>query len=56
MFSGFSLTLWGEGASLAFVGHNSSDGVTIKIIYGVAVLLYRPAQLNLILLDQLRLT
>ena len=26
--SGASLTSWGEGASLALVGHPSSDGVT----------------------------
>ena len=38
-----SLTSWGEGASLALVGHPSSDGVTIKIPYGVDVLLHRPA-------------
>ena len=30
-----SLTSWGEGASLALVGHPSSDGVTIKMPYGV---------------------
>ena len=29
--SGTSLTSWGEGASLALVGHPSSDDVTIKI-------------------------
>ena len=28
-----SLTLWGEGASLALVGHPSSDGVMIKMPY-----------------------
>ena len=28
--SGASLTLWGEGASLALVGHPSSDVATIK--------------------------
>ena len=33
--SGASLTSWGEGASLALIGHPSSDGVTIKILYGV---------------------
>ena len=27
-----SLTSWGEGASLALVGHPSSDGVTIKML------------------------
>ena len=37
-----SLTSWGEGASLALVGHPSSDGVTIKMPYGVDVL-QRPA-------------
>ena len=36
--SGVSLTSWGEGASLAFVGHPTSDGVTINISYGVDVL------------------
>ena len=30
MSSGASLTLWGEGASLALVGHPSSDVATIK--------------------------
>ena len=35
---GDSLTLWGEGASLALVGHPSSDGVTIKMPYGVDAL------------------
>ena len=29
---------WGEGASLAFVGHPSSDGVTTKMPYGTDVL------------------
>ena len=37
-----SFTTWGEGASLALVGHRSSDGVTIKMPYGVDVLLHRP--------------
>ena len=37
-----SLTSWGEGASLALVGHPSSDSVTIKMPYGVDVL-HRPA-------------
>ena len=37
--SGASLTSRGEGASLAaLVGHPSSDGVTIKMPYGVEVL------------------
>ena len=34
---------WGEGASLAFVGHPSSDGIMTKIPYGIDVLLHRPA-------------
>ena len=38
VFSGVSLTSWGEGASLALVGHSSSDGVTIKMLYGIDVL------------------
>ena len=38
MPSGASLTSRGEGASLALVGHPSSDGVTIKMSYGVDVL------------------
>ena len=33
--SGVSLTSWGEGASLALVGHFSGDAVTIKIPCGV---------------------
>ena len=37
-----SLTSWGEGASLALVGNPSSDGITIKMPYGVDVL-HRPA-------------
>ena len=36
--SGASLTSWGDGASLALVGHPSSNGVTIKMPYGVDVL------------------
>ena len=35
-----SLTSWGEGASLALVGHPSSDGITTKIPCGVDVLLH----------------
>ena len=66
--AGASLSSWGEGASLALVGHPSSDGTTIKLPYGVDVLLYRSTslthhlfllgwlKLNLILLlDQLKL-
>ena len=33
----------GEGASLVLVGLSSSDDVTVKINYGVDVLLHRPA-------------
>ena len=40
--SGASLTAWGEGASLALVGDPSSDGVTIKLPYGVDFL-HQPA-------------
>ena len=32
-----SLTSWGQGASLALVGDPSSDGITIKMPYGVDV-------------------
>ena len=38
-----SLTSWGEGASLALVGHPSNDGITIKIPYEVDPLLRPPA-------------
>ena len=38
VFNGTSLTSWGEGVSLALVGHLSGDGVTIKKPYGVDVL------------------
>ena len=38
-----SLTSWGEGASLALVGHPSSETVTIKTPYMVDVLLHQPA-------------
>ena len=40
MSSGVSLISWGEGTSLALVPHPSRDGVTIKILYGVDVLLH----------------
>ena len=40
--SGDILTSWGEGASLALVDYSSSDGITIKMPYGVDVL-HRPA-------------
>ena len=39
---GASLTSWREVASLVLVGHPSSDGVTIKMSYGVDVL-HQPA-------------
>ena len=32
-----TLTSWREGASLALIGHPSSDGITIKMPYGVDV-------------------
>ena len=35
--------LIGRRCLLALVGHPSSDGITIKIPYGVDVLLHRPA-------------
>ena len=38
-----SLTSWGEGTSLAFVGHPSSDSFTINIPYGLDILLDQPA-------------
>ena len=38
-----NLTLWGKGASLALVDHPDSDGVTIKISYGVDVLVHQAA-------------
>ena len=40
--SGASLTSWGEGSFLALVGDPYSDGVTIKMPYGVDIL-HRPA-------------
>ena len=40
--NGASLTSWGEVTSLALVGHPPSDGVTIKMTYGLDVL-HRPA-------------
>ena len=36
-------TSWGEGASLALVGHPSSNNVTIKLPSAVDVFLHRPA-------------
>ena len=38
MSRGDILTSWGEVASLALVGHPSSDGIMIKMPYGVDVL------------------
>ena len=35
--SGVSLASWGEGASLALIGHPTSDGITTKIPYWVDV-------------------
>ena len=52
-FQWVSLTLWEEGASLSFVGHCSSGPVTIKIPYGVVVLLHQ-ALTHLFLLGWLR--
>ena len=43
MSIGVSLTSWGKAASLALVGYSSSDGITLKIHYGVDVLLQLPA-------------
>ena len=40
---GISLTSWGKGASIAWVGHLSSDGFTISIPYEVDPLLHWPA-------------
>ena len=37
-----SVTSWG-GASLALVGHPSSDDATIEIPYGVDISLHQPA-------------
>ena len=39
MSSGASLTSWGEDASFALVGNPSNDSVTIKMPYGVDVLI-----------------
>ena len=36
-----SPTSWGESASLALFDHSSIDGVTLKIPYGIDVLLHR---------------
>ena len=45
--AGSVLTSWGEGASLALVGYPSGDGITIKIPYGVDVILHQPASDNI---------
>ena len=37
--SGVTLTSWGEDVSLDLVGHPSSDGIKIKLPYGVDFLL-----------------
>ena len=39
---GFSLISWVVGSSLALVDHPSSDGVTMKIPYGVNIPLHQP--------------
>ena len=36
-----SFTSWGEVAFLVLVGHPSSNGVTVKILYGLDVLLHQ---------------
>ena len=41
--AGSVLTSWGKGASLVLAGHPSNDGVTIKMSYGLDVILHRPA-------------
>ena len=38
IFLYFVIIRWGEDASLALVGHPSSDGIMIKMPYGVDVL------------------
>ena len=43
MSNGVSRTSWVEGVSLALVGLPSSDGVTIKVPYGVDVLFHKPS-------------
>ena len=40
---GVSLALLGESASVAFVDHPFSDDISIKMPYGVDVLLHQPA-------------
>ena len=50
-----SLTSWGEGASLALVGHPSSDGLMIKMPYGVDVLYLPASHPHLFLLPWLKL-
>ena len=45
--SGVNLTSWGEGSFLVMAGQPSSNGVTIKIPYGVDVLLHQPCFITL---------
>ena len=47
MSSGVSPTSL-AGASLALVGHPFSDGITIKMPYGVDVLLHQPASYSIL--------
>ena len=55
MFSGISLTSWGEGASLALVRHSSNDGVTIKTPCGRCFITSTSLAPHLFLLDWLKL-
>ena len=55
MSSGASLTSWGEGTFLALVGDPYSDGVTIKMPYGVDVFTLTSFAPHLFLLDWLKL-
>ena len=43
MSSGATVTVWGEGASLALVGPSYNDAVTIKVSYGVNKCLCTPS-------------
>ena len=45
-----TLTSWGEGVSLAWVGQPFGDGITIIITYGVDVLLHQPPRTHQFLL------
>ena len=53
--SGVSLTSWGEDASLALIGLPSSNGVMIKIPYGVDVLLIDQPRTQIVILGWLKL-